>query len=71
VIHANMMIMDQLRMARHAILKAFERTPEAQTKKQKMQGRTGKDLSIKQSSVTDKIRQAQSAPIDAEIVQPE
>lgn len=57
IVHANMVIIQELRTARRVILDDMERTEKAKTRKLKtLQNRTGKDLASKQSRNADTIR---------------
>lgn len=59
IVHANMQILQELRTARRMILDDMERTERSKTRRLKiMAGKTGKDLSSRQSADADKIRLA-------------
>ena len=64
VIHINRQILDGLNAQRRGLLRDFELTPEAKTKKRKVEGvRPGSDLSSRMSQNLDKLRDVQRRTI--------
>lgn len=73
IVHANMIILSELRTARRMILDDMERTEKAKTRKMRsIQQSTGKDMASIQSANADKVRMALAGDIiDVEVEPPE
>ena len=60
VVHINRQILSDLTVQRRALLRDFELTPEAKTRKRKAEGpQPGSDLSSRMADNLDKLRHAQ------------
>lgn len=64
IVHANMQILAELRTARRMILDDMERTERAKTRKTKIEGKKGKDISTRQSANASAINDALNGVIN-------